>query len=315
MICEPRRISVCICTYKRPVQLEALLQALASQQLKDAADEIEIVVADNDPARSAQPVLTRWQARETPRVCSISVPVPNIALARNATVEHATGQWIAFIDDDEIPKVDWLSHLMLAQQRFSADAVFAPVVPRYLEGTPDWLVRGGYFERRRFPSGTRIDEKDARTGNVLIRAAILRAQPGPFDADFGRTGGEDSMLFRDLLNAQARFIWCDEAPVEEDVPLNRACATWLMQRSYRVGQTWIRGELYRSHGMAFLARALYLFTRAGVQLLTGLMLALICAPWSRTRSFNWLRIAIMQAGKLTGLSRFQFKEYGQSAEK
>ena len=304
------RISICICTFRRPTLLAQLLESLAALQLSGVAREIEIIVADNDPANSAREVLQGWRAPPRFSLIALHVPQANISLARNATVSAAQGEWIAFIDDDETPQTDWLVQLTSAQQAHSADAVFAPVVPRYVPGTPAWIVQGQYFDRRRFPTGTRIDERDTRTGNVLISAALLKSMTGPFDADFGRTGGEDSLLFRDLLAKGAKFIWCDEAPVEEDVPLDRANAAWLLRRAYRIGQTWIRAEQHRRTGANRLAHGLYLYARALLQLLIALPLAAGFALWSKHRAFAWLRKAASQAGKLTGLSKFQYKEYG-----
>jgi hypothetical protein len=42
---------------------------------------------------------------------------------------------------------------------------------------------------------------------------------GPFDPAFGRTGGEDSMLFRRLDESGSRMVWCDDAPALEFVPI------------------------------------------------------------------------------------------------
>lgn len=307
--CTPR-ISICVCTFRRPGLLKQLLCDLGKLETVGITREVEIIVADNDPANSAKPVLESWQATAPFSLTTLHVPVANISLARNATVAAATGQWIAFIDDDETPQSDWLLRLMSTQQQFQADAVFAPVLPRYAPGTPKWIIDGGYFERRRFKTGSPIDERDTRTGNVLISVKLLRSLPGPFDTGFGRTGGEDSLLFRDLLARGAKFIWCDEAPVEEDVPLDRATATWLLRRAYRIGQTWIRAELHRREGINRTLRASYLLSRASIQLLISLLLAAVTAIVSNTRSFEWLRKAASQAGKLTGMSKFQFKEYG-----
>ena len=38
----------------------------------------------------------------------------NIALARNKAVQSASGQYLAFIDDDEVPLNDWLLTLLKA---------------------------------------------------------------------------------------------------------------------------------------------------------------------------------------------------------
>lgn len=303
-------ISVCICTFRRPALLAALLDAVGQQNLGTLHAQVELIVVDNDPAHSARPVLQAWAAPAGFSLHFVHVPEANISIARNTAVNKATGEWIALIDDDETPATDWLLRLVETQHRFNADAVFAPVVPRYLPGTPAWLQAGGYFDRTRFATGTPIDDRDARTGNVLIRAARLKTIPGPFDVAFGRTGGEDSLLFRDLQAQGCTFVWCDEAPVSEDVPLERANARWLLRRSFRVGQTWIRTELHRMPAPVKRVRGFVLTVRSAIQLIASVALLVCIWPVSRTKSFHWARIAMMQVGRLTGMTRFQYKEYG-----
>ena len=303
-------ISVCICTFRRPVLLLDLLHAIGQQQLPSLEDKVEIIVVDNDQAHSAFAVLSTWTSPPGFHLAFMHEPVPNIAVARNAAINKASGDWIVFIDDDETPHENWLLNLFETQRLFQADAVFGPVLPRYGEHTPQWIREGAYFDRRRFKTGTQIDEADARTSNVVVNRNRLKALEGPFEKSFGRTGGEDSVLFRDLLAKGCLFVWCDEAIVSEDVPLDRASAKWLLRRSFRVGQTWIRAELYRLSLKAKIWRACILGARACLQLAVSFALALLWMPVSFVKGFRWLRISAMQAGKITGMTRFQYHEYG-----
>lgn len=299
-------VSVCICTFKRPRLLDELLGALAAELGTDPS--VEFVVVDNDPQHSAQPVLQAWAARLPLRF--LHEKVPNIASARNAVVHAAQGEWLAFIDDDESPDPGWLAKLRAAQAQYAADAVFAPVLPRYVPGTAEWLVQGGYFDRPRFPTGTPITTRDARTGNVLLRRADLLALPGPFDTAFGRTGAEDTVMFRALLAGGARFIWCDEATVQEEVPLARANVNWLLRRSYRLGQTYVLSEISHLQGPARWRRAGWLGLRAAAQLVVAALLALLHLPLSRIRAMRWLRATVAQLGKISALAGHRYHEYG-----
>lgn len=300
-------VSVCICTFRRPALLGVLLAELERQIGADAG--VEVVVADNDPAHSAREVLAGWAQRLPLR--SVHVPVPNIAAARNAVVGAARAPWLAFIDDDESPDPGWLDKLRRAQRDFDADVVFAPVLPRYVEGTADWLRLGGYFDRPRFATGTRIGTRDARTGNVLLRADKVKALGAtPFDVAFGRTGAEDTVLFREMLARGAVFVWCDEATVQEEVPLARANTGWLLRRSYRLGQTYVVSEIFQLRGAAWLRRAGVLGLRAALQLLVAAGLALVLWPFSRIRSFRWVRTSAAQLGKLSALAGHRYHEYG-----
>lgn len=303
-------VSICVCTFRRVHLLDVLLRALMLQRLDDTSPLPEIVVVDNDPQHSAKDLLTSWQDRVPGRLVFLHEPTPNISLARNAAIAATRGKWIAFIDDDEEPRSDWLAQLMATQRATDAGAVFAPVVPRYSDAVAPWLIAGGFFDRRRFTTGAPIDEKDARTGNVLISAAALKSLPGPFDPAFGRSGGEDSLLFRALLARGCRFVWCDAADVSEEVPAERANGRWLLQRSFRTGQIWMRVELHNRPGFARWPRGLYLGCRAVLQLFVATCCALVCAPISRIIAFRWLRVAVSQCGKLTGLTAYRSIAYG-----
>jgi len=296
-------LSICICTYKRPVLLLRLLQAIWEQA---AEHSVEVIVVDNDPAQSASAVLAEMGQLFSSSLIAVNLANPNISLARNAAIAAAKGDWIIMIDDDEVPVPTWLQQLLAAQLAHNADVVFAPVLPEYAEATPDWIRRGAYFDRRRLPTGTRIDHRDARSGNVLIRHVLLQQLTasqqggiGPFDPAYGTTGGEDTMLFRRLDAMGAVMVWCDEAPADEYIPAERATAKWLLQRSYRTGQLFIRTELAMLSGMQRLRSVIILSGRACVQFVLALLFALLCLPVKPLKSFTWLRIAASQLGKLS----------------
>ncbi|MFZ6672470.1 glycosyltransferase [Undibacterium sp. Xuan67W] len=316
-------ISICICTFRRPVLLRALLDAILQQDITHLT--IQVVVVDNDPAQSASAVLSEAASQFGDRLTPVALTESNISLARNAAVHAASGEWIVFVDDDERPEPTWLSQLMNTQQQYSADLVFAPVLAEYADGVANWLKQGGYFDRRRLVTGTTVTETDARSGNVLIRrSALMRlcddavsspnsGPSGPFDAAYGKTGGEDSILFRQLGAGGARMVWCDEAPVYEWIPLDRAQPKWLVHRSYRTGQLFMRTELAMQQGHARSLRAAYLASRALMQLVIAALLVIILLVFKPLSSFKWLRILASQAGKLSYLFGSLSQAYGSSS--
>src|ERR1700677_3105054 len=90
--------SICVPTFQRNDRLVAVLQDLARQDRLPA----QVVVVGNDPGGGAKAVVEQYRAAGPPfRVDYDVQPVPNIAITRNRTVELATGDWMAFIDDDE----------------------------------------------------------------------------------------------------------------------------------------------------------------------------------------------------------------------
>ena len=158
------RISVCICTYKRPTLLAALLEALAVQ-VTDGSFQFDVVVIDNDVERSAEQV-ARHIARHAALAVTYDVESErNSSLARNRAVRNATGNLVAFIDDDECPGQDWLGQLHRTLRASGADGVLAPVLTAFPPEAPQWLQKGAFSRASATRAGTTIGPSDARTGN------------------------------------------------------------------------------------------------------------------------------------------------------
>src|SRR5207245_2759845 len=75
---------------------------------------------------------------------------------------------------------------------------------------PEWLIKGGFYQRPTHPTGFLMPWHECRTGNVLFRRAILNSSETPFRREFG-TGGEDQDFFRRMIERGHRFVWCNEA--------------------------------------------------------------------------------------------------------
>jgi len=241
------RISVCICTFRRPALLDRLLRAL-ERQIADEAFTFDVVVVDNDAERTAESTVGAARQRGIIDVRYDCEPEQNISLTRNRGVRNATGTLIAFIDDDEAPVPGWLAALYGTLNTYSADGRLGPVIAEFAPGTREWIQRGPFFHRRRLATGTAISAKDARTGNLLLHRSIFADGEPWFDPAFGRTGGEDSDFFWRQSRTGRRFVWCDEAAAYEVVPPERCTASYHVKRYLRSGT--LDGERMRAGRLA-----------------------------------------------------------------
>lgn len=239
-------VSVCIPSYRRPNGLYALLGALDGQAFRGATPAVQIVVVDNDAAGSAGPVCEdarRWLRFPLRYRIEKRKGIP---IARNAAVAAGRdAEWIAFIDDDEVPDPGWLDALLRAQREHTADVVTGPVMPRFERAPAAWLVEGGFFAPALRPDGERLTS--AYTHNVLVRTACLDALPEWFDERFTLGVGEDRELFERIARRGGRIVWCADAVVHERVPAERTRVRWLLRRQLRTGAaathiTRVRGE-------------------------------------------------------------------------
>jgi succinoglycan biosynthesis protein ExoM len=300
-------ISVCIATYRRSARLRALLDDLV-EQLRPPN---EVIVVDNDAAGSARVVVERRRKLGAPFPIHYDIqPLKNISLTRNRTVEMASGEWIAFIDDDERAPATWLAQLAAAATRFAADGVLGPVVPIVPTDAPKWIRHGRFYDWARMKTGAAIPVNKLRFGNVLLRGALLRATATPFDPDYGLTGGEDGDLLGRLVQQGACIVWCDEAIVTEPVETARLSLHWLLLRALRGGQDFARHRLTGRFGHLTSAGRVHLFLRALVQSGTAAALALLCWPRGRHHAAYWLLKASANLGKMSIFFGWHYREYG-----
>lgn len=236
---QQHHVSVCICTFKRPALLERLLENLQKQRT-DGLFTYSAVVADNDPAQSAQQLVAELASTSAVPLKYCSESQPNIALARNKAVQYAEGDFIAFIDDDEFPTEDWLWNLFKTCMALGVDGVLGPVKPSFESEPPKWVKRGKFFDRPTFETGYKVNWDEARTGNVLFKREILNSVDIPFRSEFA-TAGEDVDFFRRMIEKGHTFIWCNEAVAYEVVPASRCTRSYLLKRAL------LRGSNFNKH--------------------------------------------------------------------
>ena len=236
-------VIVCICTLRRPTLLGRLLNKLPKQQT-NGLFSFSVVVCDNDVEQSAAPVVAATRESAGVDITYCWEPRKNIALARNKALEHARGNFIAFIDDDEFPADDWLSKLMDACDAYRADGVLGPVRPYFESPPPRWIVRGRFCERPEHATGRGMRWDECRTGNLLFRSEILDRIAQPFTPEFG-TGGEDKDFFMRLTQQGCVFIWCNEAIAYEIVPPSRFSRSYMMKRALLRGRNILKHPVGR----------------------------------------------------------------------
>jgi succinoglycan biosynthesis protein ExoM len=222
-------ISVCICTYKRPLALKRLLVKLERQDT-EGLFTYSIVVADNDEARSAEAVVHEAHAVAL-KYCV--EPVRGIARARNKVIENAEGDFVALIDDDEFPISDWLLKLFTACQTYDVDGVLGPVKRHFGEKPPVWLEKSRLYDRRVNPTGMAVEWREARTGNALLKRRVFDGDAAPFRPEF--KSGEDQDFFRRKIEEGRAFIWSRDAEVFEVIPQARWTRRYYLRKALMQG--------------------------------------------------------------------------------
>lgn len=297
MLAPTIQVDVLMCTFRRP-EVAQTLESLEQQVLPEHIG-LRIIVADNDETPTAEDRVNETAALMKTPVHYIHAPARNISIARNACLDAATGDWVAFIDDDETAPENWIANLLSAVGE--NDGAFGPAIALYDADAPAWMasqnVHSNIPERR----GDTVET--GHTCNALLRWKDTNWMAERFDLSRGKTGGEDTEFFFRIRNYGATFTIAENAVVTEEVAPARLQLGWLLQRKYRQGQS------YAVAGGSPLARLkLAVLAVIKVIICAFMFLAFI---WSEERRMFWLLRGAMHIGVISGcLSLKQPEIYG-----
>lgn len=282
------KVTICACTYRRPEGLKALLEGIKKQAFAQIPPpELDIVIADNEGAQVARQVCQDFQDRSDIPLTYVHESRRGISHARNACLNQVPPEsdFLAMIDDDEIPDPDWIEQLLIAQVATNADVVQGQVEPEFADDVSAWIKEGGFFGwpprgLNGQPSGWMDGQSlgSAATNNVLVRWPPVRQLGLRFDPRLALTGGEDAVFFRSLRKTGLTISYAENAKVREIVPGERACLSYLLREQYKRGGLRLRKKRLvipeQLNKSALLWMHLKIVIRGGAMIVTGLASAL-----------------------------------------
>lgn len=216
---------VCICTYNRNDLLSRLLDSLKRAQLPPGSG---IIVVDNNPPNAK--VAVQSAGLPVRYACEAK---RGISHARNRAIQEAMNlgaDFIAFIDDDDIPEPDWLVCLCDAQRHTSADIVCGAL----RSGITKAKKVGNIKHRLRVDYDLPGDERG--TCNTLISTSFLhRFGQIPFDPAFGFTGHEDQDFYIRAKKSGATLASAPKSIINHLEEPNRLTLKGMLRRSFNGG--------------------------------------------------------------------------------
>jgi len=294
-VAERVTITIAVCTYLRPSLFETLK---SFEQLNGINTySVTVMVIDNDALDILKAPIENFAQNYSFPLVYVHAPEKNISIARNAALENTSTQWLLFIDDDELAEASWLENIMSVRE--TADVVIGQCKAVYGQNLPGWLKRCDFHSNRlKGPS------ENAYTSNALINMNFVKKHSFRFRLELGKTGGEDTVFFRQVSEVGGKIHYCPEAIVYEPVTENRANMQWVKTRKFRAGQT---------HGLLckdFKPKAYkYLLFSAGSKMIVSAIMTVLSIPSTDTSRQWWAR-AHLHAGALNYRIRGRiFEEY------
>ena len=241
------RVSVIVCEHTLD-RYEDLREAVLSLQRQTHGDTEIVLVSDgNDDVCSK---LRADYGEATDIVVCCLDENRGLAGARNAGVRAATGEVVAFFDDDAIAAEDWVEQVVEAYQAHGVPAVGGRMVPEWVAGKPDYLPEEFYWlvgvTHRGFgpAGGDRLTPGEVRNtfgSNISFRREVFEALDG-FDTDIaGRTGdmnlqSEEPEFCARLQDQHGYGVYYNpHAVVAHKVFEYRTRPRWLLDRAFWQG--------------------------------------------------------------------------------
>lgn len=218
------RLSVAICSKDRWDWVDRLLASL--EAVRDG-EPFEVLVVDN--ASSHDRIAEVCAARG---VRCVREPRVGLDFARNRAIREATGEIVAFLDDDVVVDRNWLWGIRRAwAENPDAGCVTGLVLPMALETEAQVLfeLRGGFrrgfrplrygpvrYKERHYPAGA---GRFGAGANMSLRRSLV-LELGGFDEalDTGRPlpGGGDLDIFYRVLRSGATLVYEPQAAVHHE---------------------------------------------------------------------------------------------------
>lgn len=219
------RVSIVLCAYTADRWRE-LMAALDSVRRQTRPPQEIILVIDHNP-----PLLARARTQLSDVVTIENRQLRGLSGARNSGIAIASGEVIAFMDEDATAASDWLERLTAGYDDSEVLGVGGAIEPVWVTGRPtwfppefDWVVGCTYLG---------MSEETSRVRNLIgcnmsFRREVFQ-QVGGFRSEIGRVGTrpvgcEETELCIRLNQHQprGRLLYEPQARVFHQVPQTRS---------------------------------------------------------------------------------------------
>ncbi len=244
------RLSVILCSHDRLHYVRSCMASLARQTV--GQDGFEIILVDSGSPAAVHVELERL-VEQSANARLLRLERAGVSLARNAGARAATGDYVAYIDDDAMAAPDWIEQIqrVLAERGGRPAVLGGRVLPTWEEPLPDWWpasLRGVLSIIEHEGAGEfRTDALPAKLEpygvNMILRRDVM-LRHGGFAEALGRLGlvlqsDEDVQLAWRLQDAGYSAIYDSRVVVHHSIQATRLNVEWLLSRLYWQGASTV----------------------------------------------------------------------------
>ncbi len=250
-------VSIVLCTHNRAEQLRRTLGTLFAVDTPPGV-EWDVIVVDNNSSDATRQVVDACSRRTAPGVRYLFEPTQGISFARNAGVRAASGEVVAFIDDDVTIGAGWLTALYRAFQDGRCIGVGGRIRAGWSSPKPAWYADAGPYRLMKGIAEYEHGDDPVQVGpdrppfggNMAFRRRAFELH-GLFRTDLGRVGsrrmgGEDTEYGRRLMAAGEAIMYAPDAVVTHPVEPFKLRKAFFRRYYYYYGRQLVRLDKERA---------------------------------------------------------------------
>lgn len=241
------RVSVILCTYS--IDRYPDFREAADSILNQTFDDVELVIVVDGTKAVCERVQEDY-ADYGNTILHCNNENRGLSYSRNIGAELATGDVVAFLDDDATAEDKWIETLVDIYECYDALAVGGQMTPDWQDGKPSYLPEEFYFligvTYRGFPEEEGYVRNTFSSNLSFDREIFLEL--GGFKTEMGKQGendlqgGETELCARLEQKTGERVIYVPDAKVKHKVFTYRTNRRWLLERAFWQGYSKRRME-------------------------------------------------------------------------
>ena len=239
----PNDISVIICTHNRAEMLRETLESWLS--VENTESNVELIIVDNNSLDHTPKVVESFRTAcpgQLRYVCETNV---GLSYARNRGIKEASGNIVAFVDDDVLFDNSWLNELLKAfNNHQEISCAGGNSIPKFDTDQPGWITKDVLSVYGSTGSGDHdkfmVFPEYPFGLNMAFRKAVF-AQVGDFNIKFGLNKkkfliyNDERELFFRISQAGLKVFYASKAILYHRIPKDRTSKNYLLKRHYWQG--------------------------------------------------------------------------------
>lgn len=225
-------LSIVVCTYNRSQLLKKCLDSLMNQTCKN----YEVIVIDNNSSDNTKEVVEQYNS-----VLYFFEPKTGLSYARNTGYEKASGEYIAYMDDDAYAVPNWCEQIIDNINKFQFDVCGGIILPYFDSKPPFWFhekLETLNYGKKGFVPKSRSTRGFAGSNIIFKREHLIKYKG--FNTSLGMKGnniglGEESELCYRIAQEHDKFYY------DPDMKMYHYTTNKCFSLSYRFQRHFTKG--------------------------------------------------------------------------